>query len=439
MPESLFRRQAKEVPMQTWATTRTRNHRRQPDGPRPHDLSWLLGSVAVDSFVAGYWEQQPLVVRREAPDYYARLMTFDDFDALLAHADAIVPHVELVRNGAQVRVEDYTYINPLNPGELTRCADLLKVFALFQQGCTLVFNALDRSWPPLAPFCRALETELSTRVHVNAYVTPPSAQGFGLHHDTHDVLVLQIAGAKTWRIYDDPVKLPLPSQQYRRLGRPQPGKLLQEVELTAGDLLYLPRGFCHEAAAGGDDISAHLTVGLHAVTWYDVLSKALERLAQADPRFRRGLPAGFARHEGDHGSERAVAAELLEVFRSVDVAADIERLAQQFTQDGRPLLRGYLSDLRHCGALGLDSVLRPRPGVPYRIGHEGDLVTLAFHSKKLGFPDHAEPALRFVAETPAFAVAALPDCLEDDDKLEMVRHLVQEGFLTRADDELPVE
>ena len=44
--------------------------------------------------------------------------------------------------------------------------------------------------------------------------TPRSAQGLPVHHDTHDVFCLQIAGEKRWLVYEPRLELPLPDQRY---------------------------------------------------------------------------------------------------------------------------------------------------------------------------------------------------------------------------------
>ncbi len=44
---------------------------------------------------------------------------------------------------------------------------------------------------------------------MNAYYTPRAAQGLPVHHDTHDVFVLQVSGEKRWGgwLAQNPVKL----------------------------------------------------------------------------------------------------------------------------------------------------------------------------------------------------------------------------------------
>ena len=73
---------------------------------------------------------------------------------------------------------------------------------------------LQARYRPLADLCRQLEAEFSCPVQTNIYLTPPNAQGFQTHYDNHDVLVLQVEGAKRWRLYDAPVGVPYRGERF---------------------------------------------------------------------------------------------------------------------------------------------------------------------------------------------------------------------------------
>ena len=46
-----------------------------------------------------------------------------------------------------------------------------------------------------------LALELDHPVQINAYLTPPAEQGLDIHFDFHDVIVVQLAGRKRWRVW----------------------------------------------------------------------------------------------------------------------------------------------------------------------------------------------------------------------------------------------
>ena len=58
--------------------------------------------------------------------------------------------------------------------------------------------------------------------------------------------------------------------------------------LQQGDLLYIPRGFVHQATTAAE-ASAHVTLALEARTWRDVLLEAVEQAALADSIFRQAM------------------------------------------------------------------------------------------------------------------------------------------------------
>jgi len=82
--------------------------------------------------------------------------------------------------------------------------------------------------------CGGIEQELDHVVHANAYLTPGNTSGFTPHYDTHEVLVLQLAGTKHWRIYEPPVVLPHRRQPFNPVGYSLPSKPLLEVDLEPG-------------------------------------------------------------------------------------------------------------------------------------------------------------------------------------------------------------
>src|SRR5207247_5682120 len=183
------------------------------------------------------------------------------------------------------------------------------------EGATVVLQALHHNWLPLATFCRALEAELGHPVQANSYYTPRQSQGFAVHHDTHDVFVLQVAGEKRWLVYDPVFDLPLKHQRWsKELG--EPGPVVLDVTLRAGDTLYLPRGWLHEALTSDSD-SLHITVGVVVYAWMDALRAALDE-CEGDLEFRRSVPA-------DGAPEADLLAALSERLNAEDVAARIRR------------------------------------------------------------------------------------------------------------------
>ena len=100
----------------------------------------------------------------------------------------------------------------------------------------------------------------------NSYLTPRDSQGLAPHWDDVEVFVLQVEGAKAWRVWtweasgDGGGKerrrgrgAPLASSPSGDLDERSLGEPALKVVLRPGDVLYLPRGTVHAASA---DVSA---------------------------------------------------------------------------------------------------------------------------------------------------------------------------------------
>ena len=130
--------------------------------------------------------------------------------------------------------------------------------------------------------------------------------------DTHEVLVLQLLGKKRWQVFEPITRLPLEyvpplsfeddldevkrSRGGRKAGQDdidasELGPLALEASLEPGDCLYLPRGFVHQAEAM-EEPSVHISLGVHVITWLDLLSVVLGQVAYRDERLRQA-PASW--------------------------------------------------------------------------------------------------------------------------------------------------
>ncbi len=338
-------------------------------------------------------------------------------EALVCSGAIRYPAFRLVKEGERLEVEEYTEDIPWRPTPFTRSANVERVVAEFDAGATIVLQGLHLTWPPLARFCRALEALLGHAAQANAYYTPRRSQGLAIHHDTHDVFVLQSAGEKRWRVYEPALELPLKDQRYsRELG--EPGAPVEDFTLRAGDTLYLPRGWLHEALTSETD-SLHVTVGVNPYTWLDALGDAV-RACAADIEFRRAVPAGSG-----------AADDLLDRLAARLRVADVSRRRRdRLVRTRRPILDGQLSQLRALDGLSAGTLVERRATVIFDLSDDGGRLSLAFEGKRVVFPAPAREPVEYAARSSEpFRPADLPGGLDEEGALVLVRRLVREGFL----------
>jgi hypothetical protein len=379
-------------------------------------LARCLEPVGAAEFLAEHWERQPLVIERREPGRFDDLLSTADVERLLSSGGLRFPAFRVVKGGSQIPLREYTTDLSWRPTPFTATADPDRIAAAFADGATIVLQALHHNWLPLARFCRALEVELGQAVQANSYYTPRDSQGFAVHHDTHDVFVLQVSGEKRWLVYEPALELPLKHQRWsKELG--EPGPVVVDQTLRPGDTLYLPRGWLHEALTSETD-SLHITVGVVVYAWVDAVRAALEE-CEHDVEFRRSVPP-----DGESGFD--LLGLLADRLSPDDVA---RRMRRRFVDRRRPILDGQLEEMRVLDSVDLDTLLERRPTVVFDL----DETTLVFEGKRVEFPEEARPEIEAVAAAEGpFHAAELPGELDADGRLVLVRRLIREGFLRRS-------
>ena len=392
-------------------------------------MTTALGRCVGDTgrFLAEHWSVAPLHRPGGDAGAFADLLTLDDVDRIVSSSLPRTPSFRLVRDGRPLDPARYTRPTTIGGRPVTGAAHAGLVWKEFSAGATIVLQSLQRTWPALAAFCRDLELELTHPVQANAYVTPPAARGLAVHHDTHDVLVLQVAGSKQWAVHPPVLELPLRSQPWMASMGP-PAQPLLDVELHAGDSLYVPRGFPHSARAQ-DGVSIHLTVGVLAWTGEDVAREVVRRAADHLP-LRRSMPVGFADDE-DAATAAVVAAvaELRDWLGTVEPEAVARALTRRFWSTRPAVLAGQLRQL--CLVDGLDdsTVVRRRPAAVCRLSPAGSRLVVTLGDRVLRMPAALEPAMRRLVAREPLCVADLDPWLDLQSRHVLARRLVREGLL----------
>ena len=250
----------------------------------PSPLAALIAPTTLAEFEERYWEREPLFLPRdELPSAFADLLRTDDVAELSERMAALEVEPQIMRNGERCQPRELLWD--------------------FLDGGSAIINRIDRLWPPIGRLCSALRADF---LHVFAvmYLTPRDSRAVPAHTDDQDVFILQLAGRKAWTVYGSPIELPCTHEQ---LGKTEPiarslweNELREPIltaELAPGSLLYLPRGFVHEARctkAGGSSLHVTLTVQTSDLNWRTFLRDGLVELQRTNEAARCALPLDAA-------------------------------------------------------------------------------------------------------------------------------------------------
>ena len=340
---------------------------------------------------------------------FSRLGSLDHFDRLINETLLPTAAFRLVRNGSPVPPRAYTKSFGSRPDDTIKVADPALVFDWFADGATIILESLHRYSPELRDLCRDLEAEFRKGTQINAYITPPGAQGFATHVDSHDVFVVQLFGSKRWSVFgkDDTAGTDTP---------------LIERDLLVGDCLYIPKGFAHSAATGAT-ASAHLTIGILPLKVAQLEREVMALLDEGDEL--------IASPELKAGDGSGLSSKLLQdVRRKLDAVTekDLEqRLARVFLTSRHHSLRGQLQRMLDARDLNdSDEVVTRVDWVRYDVG---DDVVLVLPDRELRFNARLAPALDVILQEESFRIVDLKPHLDEDERHAMVGRLIREGLL----------
>lgn len=297
------------------------------------DISHLLRPVSVETFFSDYHDQKPLYVPADRADKFAGIMTWQILNDCL-NMTAIWSDVslEMVLDTAPVPPQQYCR-QAIDRNDQRRWQpDATKVVRLLRRGASLVANDIDTLHPGLVATADALEAALGGKTQCNLYCSWAQHQAFDVHYDTHEVFVLHAEGEKRWRIYENRVDRPIAHPTFKTVPQSvhdkRKGALLFDIELRPGDLLYIPRGFYHEALAASAG-TVHVSCGVTHVIGLDLVNLLLDH-AVADPLFRANFPLPKAGEAASRTHIEALAARLGELAAADQVAADMAQFRSQF-------------------------------------------------------------------------------------------------------------
>lgn len=400
-------------------------------------LDELLAPIGLEKFFAEFHDRQPLHVRG-APAKFASVLSWRQLNRLLDMSHIWSSHsLRLVMDGQPIAPAEYCARATGRDGEAVQQPVAAKLRDWIGRGASLVLNDVDSLTPGLAAVSEALESAGLGKAQANVYVSWASHKAFPAHFDTHDVWAVQVEGEKTWNLWQGRAEWPISHPSFRGLGQAHheraKGALREVVTLRPGDLLYLPRGWYHDALADAP-ASVHVAFGVNAALGMDVLGLLFER-ALADVEFRKPLP----RQDGSPNARFALAARagqlgqrLAEFCREPRTIEAVERLVagHRFARGGNDLLaaRGL-----SAGAPASDEVSAYRVVVaglkPVRRGAEWVLKAPA---ATLPLSAAEAEAVGWMAARPDVVATELAAAHPGVDAAALIGRLAAAGVLTPA-------
>lgn len=384
------------------------------------DFARLIAPCTLEEFFSNHYEKAFLLNQRGEPGYYDEVLTEADLD-LFFSLDLNPVGIKLARDGELIPVEKWTRVIESSNRSSVTIADVEKIFRYYYEGTTIVINAAEKKIPRLAKACSAIEQETRLLFQANVYITPPGSRGFSMHYDDHDIFTLQVKGSKKWKLYDAGAELPASKRPFRKAP-----ELILEPELNPGDLLYMPRGLVHEAFATAVS-TIHVNFSCKPVYGFHLVESLAKFAEDEDVFFRKMIPNALATEDELRNYKATFAEKLAALIEKYGVETLLQKQDDQFIAKQGIDLTGRLTDALALEKLNKNSLVAKRKDIAFGFAKTPEGITLSFGEQAITIPKIIDPVL-FLEDKP-FKVAEVRGLITDEGRLQLVRRLVEAGFL----------
>jgi quercetin dioxygenase-like cupin family protein len=246
-------------------------------------LDEFLKNQDVTSFFSNVWGQETC----HFPECVLRLEKSENLlSKLMALPRLYYPQVRVLNVDGALNPLTYTASSRYG---LSEAIDNHKLVALAIAPNTIKFENIASLDSAFASWAEQLERLFSSRITLNAYFSFGPGNGIPAHYDSHHIFVIQLHGEKIWNIGVQQ------SESYPHAGLPMVVNMAAppttELELRAGEMLYLPPGRWH--AIRTECHSIHVTVGIHAPRCFQAIADLLEKASMHCSELRADMPFIF--------------------------------------------------------------------------------------------------------------------------------------------------
>lgn len=220
----------------------------------------LFAPLSCAHFVSHYFEQRHLLSISSAPRRLAEIIAFggggDSVSLLRVHDLAPMAAHWKFKVGVDHSQARLLLPNSFSHDPAYAEGDLLDGEAMasaLRNNRTVVLHNVELYWRPIGALALALMRNFGVYSQANVYYSAPGLpSAVHAHQDAQSVFIVQCEGRKRWQLFAPPQRWRLRFSQRGKAGDAAPPSELTEplddVILSAGDVLFVPRGMYHSTS-----------------------------------------------------------------------------------------------------------------------------------------------------------------------------------------------
>lgn len=381
----------------------------------------LLGGLTARQFMRDYWQKKPLLVRQ----------AFTDFESPI-DAD------ELAGLALEEEVESRLVLeHGETPWELRRGPFTEETFStLPERDWTLLVQSVDQFVPEVGELLEHFRFLPSWRIDDVMISFAAPGGSVGPHFDNYDVFLLQGHGKRNWKV-GQMCNSDSPLLEHADLRILADFEQSDEWTLEPGDMLYLPPRLAHYGVA--EDNCLTYSVGFRAPSAAEVLTHFTDFLGQFltdEERYSDAdaQPVSDDPHQIQHDALGRLKSLLNEHMG--DERLLLTWFGQFMTEPRYPeLVSGEeLSEEELVDSLEQGAIIIRNPSARLAWSEVDDNLLLFASGQSRLLPGNLRELLKLICSADALHAENLGDWLGDENGLELVHQLIQQGSLGFANE-----
>jgi ribosomal protein L16 Arg81 hydroxylase len=363
-------------------------------------------------FLNKHYDKKPFIKKNKLQ--YREVFEISDFDFLLTIAES--QNVRLVKN--------QEYLNP-NKFYKSNGLDISRVYYYYTIGYSIVFLGVNKLSLSIKRLCQELREESGFIFAANLYLSPSNSKALELHYDAHDVFVLQVAGNKKWKLYPSSSK-PLLNTHQPIIDSESFIKTLKDIELSEGDLMYIPRGVPHEAFST-DSFSLHMSIGVYPIQYYDILNYAQNINLGTINGVEDSLPWGY----NNTRDNSLIINKLKDLATKVTLQnMDYKAVINELMSENNIVLNGFFNKLNRLDEIHEKTIIKKVIGIDFKLIEHTGKLQLEYNGRVINLSLNTRDSIQFIINRKKnFKVKDIPGQISIKSKLKLIRELISRACL----------
>lgn len=273
-------------------------------------LEGLIYPHSKEVFFREYFEEKPLLAKRNDDEFFDHLIKKSDINTLINKVGTLGSFNVFAKHPDRViEPKEYAVLTSYENVEIKVGVNPIALYGLLESGAQVTFTSVQKVLPCIKDLYTSLRQEFLAHVQIQLLFIGKGDVTPQVVFPQHDSFILQLNGTTEVNIFPPGIVLPLSNQHYS----PQSQELQVQTKfkLEQGDSVYLPRGYGYQCLSG-PTIATQILFQVYTTTMTKVVHELIMEIANEEEVLRMGFGVSALKSTNERADVVSKIQEVLE-------------------------------------------------------------------------------------------------------------------------------